>query len=246
MIAYHRFGGHIDVHRAGDVTGAIQLAGGSLTANAEHAEEVGDAQHSTVGTGIFAPRALHKERSQQHHTQHDQPANGHFSAPKVEERIIGINRFKDERAGGSGHIDHPGQHQIAQVAQHTIHFGRDEVIVAAFLEDLAANAGHPLLNRAQGANPTAEDGAKKKRRQKDNDHQHKRGLMHLLHESTRRGIFIERLHPAKGADRMQRGTGQERNALARFYQCVVDRYEGDQRKEEPLHHAANPDISTKK
>jgi len=87
--------------------------------------------------------------------------------------MIGVHLGKDQLAGDGGHVEHPGEHAVAQETQPAVHLVGDKVVITARLEELAPQPGNPFLEGAQRADPAAEDRSKEERQQKAKDHQHK-------------------------------------------------------------------------
>lgn len=215
MIAHHGQTVHRDVHRAKDGAGAVRFAGVTIAPDFEDAEQVADPQQCAVWAGIFAPRALDKERQTQGDAQDGQPGSCRLAVPEVEQGEIRIVLGKDQFAGHSGHIQHPGQHAVAQVAQPSVQFDRDEMVETP-LEMLTTEFTHKLLDGAQRANPAAKHRPKQDRQQKDGDHQDKGALVDLLHKAANREKLVDRYHPTERADCMQAGVCHQRDAAAIF------------------------------
>jgi hypothetical protein len=66
--------------------------------------------------------------------------------------------------------------------------------------------------------------------------------MDFLDEAAGGDVFIEGLHAAKWAKRVQGSTGKEGNTAPRLSQGMVDRDQTDKGKEKDLDDLADPDI----
>ncbi len=166
-------------------------------------------------------------------SQDHQSKQGNLAAPEVKKRKIWVELGKDQRTAGRGHVDHPGQNQVAGVAQHVIQLGRDKMIKTA-LEALPAEPADPLLDCAKRANPSTEYRAEEDCQEKANHHQDKGGFMDFLDKRPGCGKLIDRHDSTERAQGMQRGAAQEGDSTPGFCQAVVDGNQRDQSKEECL------------
>ena len=98
MVTHHFHRIHGDVHWAHDRARAIRFAGGLRALDGKHTEQVRDAQHGTVRTGIFTPGSFNEDRKSQGQTQNGKGAPCDFRAPEVEQGEVWIVCFKDQRA----------------------------------------------------------------------------------------------------------------------------------------------------
>ncbi len=96
MIAYNAGGAHFNIHGTSFIADLAIDASGYISAQFGDPDKIEQALQGPIGTGILTPGALNKERGQHGHNQDNHAANGDFTRPEVEKRVIGVNIGKNQ------------------------------------------------------------------------------------------------------------------------------------------------------
>ena len=94
-IAYNAGGAHFNIMGQAYRRPCID-ASGYISAKLGDPDKIEQALQGPIGTGILTPGALNKERGQHGHNQDNHAANGDFTRPEVEKRVIGVNIGKNQ------------------------------------------------------------------------------------------------------------------------------------------------------
>lgn len=114
MVAHNSCGTHLNVHWTSLVASFAVNTGGNVATKFNDSEKIEDAQRGTIRASIFTPGAFDEQRGDDGESKNNQTTYGHFTAPEIEKRKVGIHVGEDQRHRFSGHENHPDQNQVTK------------------------------------------------------------------------------------------------------------------------------------
>jgi hypothetical protein len=234
MVSNNPGGGNFYIHGTRLVTPFAVDAAGLVTPQGDYPKKIGQPQYGPIGTGILAERPLHQKRESHYQPQNDKAGNGDLAGPEVKQGKVRINTLKNQLPRPGGHIDNPGQKQIPQIPEPSVHFRRDHPVVFSF-EYFFSQLSYKLLKGSKGTNPSAEKRPQKEGGGKYRGHENQARFVNLFDKGAGGGKGIYAYYPAEGTYSVQGGGTEKRESSAPLNQGMIHRYKGDKQEKKQLH-----------